>query len=165
MKHLLMTFYCHMLCLALCRRNHLITWRNQNLTLCYLSALITNCMTNTIQQIFHRLRYLTIKIKQLPICFDEFHEKYYGLITNFVSFAEKYPQIKELFGCDKNMKWKVLLLVSIQFVMIPAVSTMPWTYIFLLAYCFGGVINHALTLGTSMQLLYRNSTTQLNEIT
>ncbi len=44
------------------------------------------------------------------------------------------------------MKWKVSLLVLIQFGMITVVSYMPWTYIILLAYFFGGVINHALTL-------------------
>ncbi|XP_021957942.1 sphingolipid delta(4)-desaturase DES1 [Folsomia candida] len=59
---------------------------------------------------------------------------------------KKYPQIRELFKPDENMKWKVTLLVFIQFVMIAAVSEMSWTYIILLAYCFGGVINHALTL-------------------
>lgn len=68
-------------------------------------------------------------------------------------FSEKYPQIRELFKPDENMKWKVTLLVFIQFVMIAAVSEMSWTYIILLAYCFGGVINHALTLGTYVQSL------------
>jgi sphingolipid delta-4 desaturase len=52
-----------------------------------------------------------------------------------------------LFGIDKNMKWKVTLLVLIQMAMVVVVSELSWKFIFLLAYCFGGVINHALTLG------------------
>jgi len=63
-----------------------------------------------------------------------------------MEILKKYPQIRELFGHDKNMKWKVTLLVLIQIAMLPLVSTMSWTMIFLLGYCFGGVINHALTL-------------------
>jgi len=59
---------------------------------------------------------------------------------------KKYPQIKELFGYDHNMKWKVSLLVLIQCYMITAVAEMRWLYVVLLAYCFGGVINHALML-------------------
>lgn len=61
--------------------------------------------------------------------------------------AEKYPKIKELFGHDKTMKWKVSILVLIQICMVAVVADMKWTYVFLLAYCFGGVINHALMLG------------------
>jgi sphingolipid delta-4 desaturase len=45
------------------------------------------------------------------------------------------------------MKWKVTLLVLIQMAMVVVVSELSWKFIFLLAYCFGGVINHALTLG------------------
>jgi len=59
---------------------------------------------------------------------------------------KKYPQIKELFGYDTTFKWKVLFLVVIQFVMIPIVGNLSWGLLFLIAYCFGGVINHALML-------------------
>lgn len=65
-------------------------------------------------------------------------------------FAEKYPEIKQLFGSDQNMKWKVTLLVVIQFCMLPIVGNMRWPYLLLLAYFFGGVINHALMLGNHL---------------
>lgn len=61
--------------------------------------------------------------------------------------AERFPKIKELFGHDPNMKWKVATLVLIQCCMVTLVADMKWMYVFLLAYCFGGVINHALMLG------------------
>ncbi|CAG7731297.1 unnamed protein product [Allacma fusca] len=59
---------------------------------------------------------------------------------------QKYPEIKQLFGSDQNMKWKVTLLVVIQFLMLFVIRDLKWPYIWLLAYCFGGVINHALML-------------------
>ena len=62
-------------------------------------------------------------------------------------FSEKYPQIKELFGVDPKFKWKILALVLIQFVMLFVIREQSLWVTFLLAYCFGGVINHALMLG------------------
>ena len=62
-------------------------------------------------------------------------------------FTEKYPEIKELFGVDPLFKWKVIALTLIQFVMLFVVQNQSWFVTLFLAYCFGGVINHALMLG------------------
>jgi len=69
------------------------------------------------------------------------------IVNHKLQFTEKYPEIKQLFGYDTSLKWKVLLLVAIQFGMLAVVKDMSWKFVILLAYCFGGVINHALTLG------------------
>ncbi|KAJ2943401.1 hypothetical protein O0L34_g12210 [Tuta absoluta] len=62
---------------------------------------------------------------------------------------EKYPQIKKLFGYDPKFKWVVTAMVLIQFIMFPIVANMSWPMLLLVAYCFGGVINHSLMLGES----------------
>ncbi|KAL1139918.1 hypothetical protein AAG570_006895 [Ranatra chinensis] len=58
----------------------------------------------------------------------------------------KYPQIKKLFGYDPNFKWVVTAMVLVQFVTIYLLIGQSWTTILLVAYCFGGVINHSLML-------------------
>ena len=63
------------------------------------------------------------------------------------SLAEKYPQIKDLFGVDPTFKWKVIALTLIQFGMLQIIKDQSWFITVLVAYCFGGVINHALMLG------------------
>jgi len=60
---------------------------------------------------------------------------------------KKYPQIKKLFGVDPNFKWQVIGLVLVQFAMLFVVKNLAWPYVVLIAYVFGGVINHALMLG------------------
>lgn len=59
---------------------------------------------------------------------------------------EKYPQIKKLFGYDPNFKWVVTLMVTIQFVMLFVMKDRSWLVTLLVAYFFGGVINHSLML-------------------
>ncbi|XP_057341694.1 sphingolipid delta(4)-desaturase DES1 [Microplitis mediator] len=59
---------------------------------------------------------------------------------------EKYPQIKNLFGYDPNFKWVVTFMVMIQFASMFIVKDLNYPMLFLLAYCFGGVINHSLML-------------------
>lgn len=59
---------------------------------------------------------------------------------------EKYPQIKKLFGYDKNLKWIIMALVFVQIASIFIVKNLNYPEIIILAYCFGGVINHSLTL-------------------
>lgn len=59
---------------------------------------------------------------------------------------KKYPEIKKLFGHDPNFKWVASGMVFIQFVMLFVMKDQSWPVIFLVAYCFGGVINHALSL-------------------
>lgn len=59
---------------------------------------------------------------------------------------EKYPEIKQLFGYDPNFKWVVTGMVLVQFLMMYVMTDKSWPMIFLVAYCFGGVINHSLML-------------------
>ncbi|XP_019647335.1 PREDICTED: LOW QUALITY PROTEIN: sphingolipid delta(4)-desaturase DES1-like [Branchiostoma belcheri] len=56
----------------------------------------------------------------------------------------KYPQMKELFGHDSNMVYKVGFMLTLQLIACYFVQDAPWPVIILLAYCFGGVINHAM---------------------
>lgn len=58
----------------------------------------------------------------------------------------KYPQIKKLFGYDPMFKYQVIFLVFLQFVTMYLIKDKSWTFVLILAYCFGGVINHALML-------------------
>ncbi|XP_012288590.1 sphingolipid delta(4)-desaturase DES1 isoform X1 [Orussus abietinus] len=59
---------------------------------------------------------------------------------------EKYPQIKKLFGYDPNFKWVVTAMVLVQFASMFVVKDLSYPVLFLMAYCFGGVINHSLML-------------------
>ncbi|XP_050711818.1 sphingolipid delta(4)-desaturase DES1-like isoform X1 [Eriocheir sinensis] len=59
---------------------------------------------------------------------------------------KKHPEIKELFGNDPNLKWWVLGLVTFQVLSLFVVKDLPWLWVFLLAYCIGGTINHSLML-------------------
>jgi len=60
---------------------------------------------------------------------------------------EKYPQVKELFGVDENLKYKVLAVVGIQIAGAYLASITPsWGLWFLLTYTLGGTFNHTLTL-------------------
>ncbi|XP_067941368.1 sphingolipid delta(4)-desaturase DES1-like [Watersipora subatra] len=58
----------------------------------------------------------------------------------------KYPQIKELYGPDPKLKWTVLTMVLTQIFMCYLVQDASWFTIFVLGYCFGGIINHSMTL-------------------
>ncbi|XP_011306879.1 sphingolipid delta(4)-desaturase DES1 [Fopius arisanus] len=59
---------------------------------------------------------------------------------------EKYPQIKELFGYDPNFKWVVTAMVLVQFASMFVVKDLSYPMLFIMAYSFGGVINHSLML-------------------
>jgi len=58
----------------------------------------------------------------------------------------KYPHIKKLFGYDPNFKWQVAVLVLIQCIMCYVMKDRSWPTILVVAYCFGGVVNHSLSL-------------------
>ncbi|KAI4454800.1 sphingolipid delta 4 desaturase/c-4 hydroxylase protein des2 [Holotrichia oblita] len=64
---------------------------------------------------------------------------------------EKYPQIKKLFGYDPNFKWVVTGMVLTQFLMLFVMKDQSWPITLLVAYCFGGVINHSLMLGDELR--------------
>ncbi|CAG7835481.1 unnamed protein product [Allacma fusca] len=57
-----------------------------------------------------------------------------------------HPEIKELFGFNPTFKWHVVLLVLFQIITIPIVCQLKWPHLLILAYFFGGVINHVLSL-------------------
>lgn len=84
--------------------------------------------------------------------FTVFHSRIYSnifiIIYNVFNFiSAKYPQIKKLFGCDPKFKWIVTMMVSVQFVMLFIMRDRSWPTIIIVAYFFGGVINHSLALG------------------
>lgn len=66
--------------------------------------------------------------------------------TRRKQILEKYPQVKKLMGCDANMKFKVLFMVTLQIIAAYLMKDASWPLIILTAYCFGGVVNHAMTL-------------------
>lgn len=59
---------------------------------------------------------------------------------------EKYPQIKKLFGADPMFKYVAGSMVLTQFIMMFVMRGQSWPITLLVAYCFGGVINHSLSL-------------------
>lgn len=69
-------------------------------------------------------------------------------------FLEKYPQIKKLFGYDPNFKWVVTAMVFTQFLLMFILRDKSWPVLLLVAYCLGGVINHSLMLGNSLNTLF-----------
>ena len=61
-------------------------------------------------------------------------------------FSAKYPQVKKLMGSDPNLKWAVLGMVIVQLLAAWFFREASIGFILLAGYCFGGVLNHALTL-------------------
>jgi len=59
---------------------------------------------------------------------------------------EKYPQIQELYGYDPNSKYKVFLCHALQLLTCYLISECSWPVIVLVAYVWGGTINHSLML-------------------
>ncbi|KAL9703707.1 hypothetical protein quinque_007225 [Culex quinquefasciatus] len=59
---------------------------------------------------------------------------------------KKYPEIKKLYGPDPKFKYIVTAMVLMQIFMLQVMQDQSWKMIVLVAYCFGGVINHSLML-------------------
>ena len=59
---------------------------------------------------------------------------------------ENTDKIRDLYGYDPMTKWNVISMVVGQVVACYFMRTASWKVIMLMAYCFGGVINHSLTL-------------------
>ncbi|XP_050396260.1 sphingolipid delta(4)-desaturase DES1 [Patella vulgata] len=57
---------------------------------------------------------------------------------------KKYPQIKKLMGYDSSIAYIVSAEVFTQIFMCWILQEANWWTIFILAYCFGGVLNHSL---------------------
>jgi len=66
--------------------------------------------------------------------------------TRRKQILEKYPEIKKLYGPDKNFKWIVIAMTLFQLCSLYLIKGLKWPYVMILAYCVGGVINHSLML-------------------
>eukprot|EP00163_Fabomonas_tropica_P003059 TRINITY_DN12548_c0_g1_i1.p1 TRINITY_DN12548_c0_g1~~TRINITY_DN12548_c0_g1_i1.p1 ORF type:complete len:320 (-),score=67.54 TRINITY_DN12548_c0_g1_i1:321-1280(-) len=58
----------------------------------------------------------------------------------------KYPEITKLEGVDSNLKWAALIIVTLQTVAAYYLRNSPWWKVVVVAYCFGGILNHSATL-------------------
>ena len=58
----------------------------------------------------------------------------------------KYPQVQKLMGHDPMLKFTVLAMVAAQVISAYLMRDASWVTILILGYCWGGVINHSLTL-------------------
>lgn len=65
----------------------------------------------------------------------------------FLIILEKYPEIKKLYGPDKAFKWIVVIATVLQLASFYLIKDLKWPIVIILAYCFGGVVNHSLMLG------------------
>lgn len=54
--------------------------------------------------------------------------------------------MKRLMGCDTKLKYVVPLMVIVQLAVSYLLRDSSWWTIFIFAYCFGGVVNHSMTL-------------------
>lgn len=59
---------------------------------------------------------------------------------------KKYPEIKQLFGHDTQFKWTCTVMVLTQVASLYLLQDKSWPVLIAAAYCFGGVINHSLSL-------------------
>ncbi|OWF40644.1 sphingolipid delta(4)-desaturase DES1-like [Mizuhopecten yessoensis] len=58
----------------------------------------------------------------------------------------KYPEIKQLMGCDHNLKYIVVAMVLAQIILAIMVADVSWPIVIVLCYVLGGTINHSMTL-------------------
>ncbi|XP_070577658.1 sphingolipid delta(4)-desaturase DES1-like [Ptychodera flava] len=79
----------------------------------------------------------------------------------------KYPEIKRLMGCDPMLKYIVVAMVLVQLIACYFIKDASWTTLVITAYCFGGVINHSMTLAVheiSHNLAFGHSKPMRNRI-
>ena len=62
------------------------------------------------------------------------------------NFVEKHPEVKELMGSDPNLKYAVYFMILLQLIASYLLREASWGLIIVAGYCFGGVINHSMTL-------------------
>lgn len=67
-------------------------------------------------------------------------------LTRRKEMLKKYPEIKKLMGCDTNIARIVLAMVLVQVLAAYLLQNETWTTVVIVAYCFGGVVNHCMTL-------------------
>lgn len=74
---------------------------------------------------------------------------------------KKYPEVRELYGVDPALKYKVLMLVTIQLSIAPVVFNLHWAIALLITYVIGATITHSLFLAIheiSHNLAFRKKT-------
>lgn len=59
---------------------------------------------------------------------------------------KKHPEVRNLYGIDPLLKYKILALVVIQLVSAPFIFQLHWSLILLIGYFVGGTITHSLFL-------------------
>lgn len=69
-------------------------------------------------------------------------------LTRRKLILEAHPEIRELYGPDPLMVYKVLAVLLLQFVMMLWVRHQSWPVFLLFAYTVGGTANHALSLAS-----------------
>lgn len=63
-----------------------------------------------------------------------------------IEILDKHPEVKELYGHDPYAKYFVILEVALQFVTAYLINDAPWWLMLIVAYAWGGTINHSLSL-------------------
>lgn len=66
--------------------------------------------------------------------------------TRRTEILKKYPEIKQLFGYDTNFKYVCISMVLFQIASLYFLQDKSWPVLIVIAYCFGGVLNHSLSL-------------------
>ncbi|MEQ6120661.1 fatty acid desaturase [Reichenbachiella sp. MALMAid0571] len=59
---------------------------------------------------------------------------------------EKHPEVRELYGIDKGLKYKSLGLVIFQLVSAPFIAELAWYWYLLIAYVIGASVSHTIFL-------------------
>ncbi|XP_041468243.1 sphingolipid delta(4)-desaturase DES1-like [Lytechinus variegatus] len=66
--------------------------------------------------------------------------------TRRKEMLKKYPEIKRLMGYDTNIANIMLAMVLVQVITSYLLRNESWMTIVIVGYCFGGVVNHSMTL-------------------
>lgn len=85
--------------------------------------------------------YIFIAHNRYPYCSALSNDIFY-----FIPSIAKYPEVKSLMGNDPNLKWAVLGMVIMQLLAAWFLRAASIPLILVAGYCFGGVINHSMTL-------------------
>ena len=82
-------------------------------------------------------------------------------------FPAKYPEVKTLMGSDARLKYIVQFMILAQLIAAYLMRDASWATIIIMGYCFGGVINHSMTLAIheiSHNLAFGNSRPLANRL-
>lgn len=85
----------------------------------------------------------------------------------FLFSTEKHPEVKKLYGPDPKLKVIVTLMVLIQVLSAYMIKDSSWFMVIFLAYCWGGTINHSLSLAIheiSHNLAFGHTNPLLNRV-